>query len=82
LQNDGARPDILAWSTRGGGQWRLRGPRSGTTPLLQPGEVYTFLLKARPPRQGRLRAKATVDVSSTLSGRSASVTWRLKARRG
>ena len=82
LQNDGARPDILTWSTRGGGHWRLRGPGTGTTPLLQPGEVYTFRLKARPPRHGRLRAKVVVDVSSTLSGRAASVTWRLKGRRG
>ena len=82
LHNDGARPDILAWSTRGGGHWRLRGPSSGTTPLLQPGEVYTFRLKARPPRHGRLRAKVVVDVSSSLSGRPASVMWRLRGRRG
>ena len=82
LQNDGARPDTLSWTTRGGVRWRLHGPRSGTTPLLQPGEAYTFRLKARPPRHGRLRAKLVVDVSSALSGRTASVTWLLKGRRG
>lgn len=80
LTNDGARPDTLAWSTRGGGRWRLQGKRSGTTPLLQPGESWTFRLKARPPQRGRLRAKVVIGVASTSSGRTASYTWRLKAR--
>lgn len=81
VQNDGARADTLTWSVHGSGRFAIRGPRTGTTPILQPGEAWIFRLKARRPARpsGRPVARVLVDVASTSTGRTDTLVWRLKA---
>jgi hypothetical protein len=82
LRNDGARPDRLAWSAKGGGPFRLVGRTSGAAAALAPGASRTVTLKLLRPEgvaDGR-RGKVKVRVVSALTGRSATLTWRLRAR--
>ena len=80
VQNDGARADTLTWSVGRSGRFVLRGPRTGTTPLLQPGESWTFVLRAHRPRDesGRRVARVPVRVTSAATARSDTLTWRLR----
>jgi hypothetical protein len=82
LRNDGARPDQLAWTATNRGPFRLLRPRSGVTPVLQPGGTWTVKLKVLRPASlgdGR-RGKVVVASTSTMSGRGDELTWRLRAR--
>ena len=80
VQNDGDRAQALTWSVRGPGRLKIRGPRTGTTPVLQPGESWIFHLKARRPARGsgRPMARVLVDVTSTSPARSDALVWRLR----
>jgi hypothetical protein len=82
VQNDGARPDTLGWSLRGARRFKIRGPHTGTTPVLQPGEVWTFRLTARLAARydGHASALVRILVSSAVTGRADAVTWRLVGR--
>jgi Arylsulfotransferase (ASST) len=79
VRNDGARADTLTWSAGRTSRFVVRGPRTGTTPVLQPGQVWTFVLRVRLPRHpsGRRLARLPVQVSSTSTGRSDTLIWRL-----
>ena len=81
VQNDGARPDTLSWAVDGGGRFRIRGKHRGTTPLLQPGEVWTFRLSAHRTAQNatRPKARARLRVTSTVTGRADTLLWLLRA---
>ena len=81
LTNRGAHPDALTWSVTGGARWRVRGPLTGTTRLLQPGESSVFRLRARPPGHGRPRTKVRIVAASTYTYRADSFTWRLRQAR-
>ena len=71
LRNNGARPDQLAWTATNRGPFRLLRPRSGVTPVLQPGGTWTVKLKVlRPASLGdgrRVRIlRRLVEGNSTL----------------
>jgi hypothetical protein len=82
LQNDGARADRLDWQLAGSGRFKVLGKKSGTSPLLAPGQTWTFNIKVRRPTSVPAGAKAALSVSvvSATSGRTDAVGWLLRAR--